>query len=188
MKLQDGDNRFRVLGRALEAAELWIDGKPVRRKSKFDYTKSDLDNADENKLTKMKSEPKEILAFPVYNYQTSKVEVLQLNQVTILRALDKYFHDEDWGDPQDYDIVIERSKIGDKVSYSVSPKPAKLLKPEVEDAWDEAYKAGFSIEALLTGGNPFGSKKPEESYTPAKKSDSTPSGNSLEDDLKEAGL
>ncbi len=161
MKLQDGENRIRVLGPAFEGAELWVNGKPLRRKTTDDFTPQELRDADINKMTNAKSTPKPILAFPVYNYEEGLVQILQISQVTILRELQKLFVDEDWGDPQEYALVINRGKTGQRVSYTVTPKPKQALKAEVEEAWKAIQNEGFNIDNLLTGANPFGTGSSE---------------------------
>ena len=162
MKLQDGENRFRILGPALEAAELWIDGKPVRKATVNDFTAAERNAADINNMTNQKGTPKEILAFPVYNFDQKAVQILQINQVTIQRELYRLAQDEDWGDPQDYSIVINRGKTGQKVSYTVSPKPKKELPAEAQEAW-AAVEPGFDISRMLTDGNPFSSEGASQS-------------------------
>lgn len=93
MKLSEPENKFRVLGSAITGFELWVKGKPIRNKSKDAFTPEQLENADINKFTGKKKIPQYFWAFPVYNYQTKNIEILELTQVTIMRGIDDYLKD-----------------------------------------------------------------------------------------------
>lgn len=147
MKLEKGENRFRVLDEGVSGMEWWVkkDGKskPIRKAFSERISPSELD-AD--------SKPKAFIAFPVWNYKTENVEILEITQKNIMRALQSYEADPDWGDLSGYDIKVLKEGDGFDTTYQVNPTPAKPMAKEVVEAF--AAKT-INLEALFTGENPF---------------------------------
>lgn len=153
LKLVEGENRFRVLGSAIVGYELWIDGKPFREKTKNEFTSKQLASADTNKFTGLKRLPAYFWAFPVYNYQTEKVQIFQVTQKTILRGIDDYLKDSDYGnDPREYDLTIIKDESKDKVEYRVKAKPPKELDKGIVAMYEGM---NINLDALYTGDDPF---------------------------------
>lgn len=155
MKLdKENENKFRVMGSAITGWELWIDGKPVRKKD-GEFTLEELNSADENPFSK--TEPKELKtpryfwAFPVYNYATESIQILELTQATIREGIKGYLEDEDYGkDVTKYDFVIKMNEDGK--GYTVRAKPPK----DIDEGMVKLYEdMGINLEALLEGADPF---------------------------------
>ena len=157
MKFIEGKNQFRVLDSAIVGFELWVGGKPVRRKGANEFTSNQLANADTNTFTGKKKTPQYFWAFPVFNYQTEKVEILEVRQVTIMRGMEDYLRDDDYGkDPKKYDFVVVRDEAGEKVEYRVNVKPPK----ELDEGILKLYKdLNINLNALFTGADPFAGEK-----------------------------
>ena len=151
MKFSEPENRFRVLDSAIIGWELWVEGKPLRKKEN-QWTADQFAGADINKFTGNKKTPQYFWAFPVYNYQTEKVEVLEITQVTVMRGMEDYLNDPDYGsDPKGYDFVVIKDE-GDKVEYRVKVKPPK----EIDEGITQLYKdMDINLDALYEGKNPF---------------------------------
>lgn len=147
LKLQEGDNLFRVLSSAVVGYEYFTEeNKPIRSKVPFKSTPG-------IKIKDGKPEsPKHFWAFAVWNYATDAVEILQLTQSTIRDAIQNLVQDEDWGNPKGYDIKITRSGSGLSTEYAVSPKPHKEVSPEIKSAYEAKT---INLEALFDGKNPF---------------------------------
>lgn len=165
MSLEDGKNRFRILDSTITGWEYWLnitkDGQtkphPFRVKSEEEIP-TDKEFSI-NKFTGKPKPPTYFWAFPVWNYSDERVQVLQLNQTTIRKGILALIKDEDWGDPKEYDLVIERTKNGDKVEYGVTPKPRKAL----DKAIVEKYKStAIDLTALFRDEEPFGAAKTEQ--------------------------
>jgi hypothetical protein len=124
------------------------ENKPVRSKTKWDKTPEDI---GEGKFGKQ--DPKHIWVLTVYNYTTKQVELCTIPQVGIQRALLQLDSNTKWGDLLEYDITITRSKVGDKVEYSVTPNPKAPLSDEVAEAIKEA--GTINVDAYFEGQNPF---------------------------------
>lgn len=149
MKLQDGDNVFRVLSSAITGFEYWnTESKPVRSHGAVEGTPADIKLDKEGNPTKVKH----FWAFVVWNYATKSVEILQLNQSSIQSAIGNLVSDVDWGDPKGYDIKVTRSGTGMETEYAVSPKPHKEVSEEVTKAFADKK---INLDALYTGANPF---------------------------------
>ena len=153
MKLQDGVNLIRIMSSAIIGYEYWTrDNKPVRLKEMPKETPDEIKTGDDGEPSKIKH----FWAFVVYNYATEAIEILQLTQVSIMKAIRDYAQDEDWGNPKGYDIKITRSGQKLDTEYIVSAKPAKELDKEVVKKF-EAKK--INLEALYEGKNPFEASK-----------------------------
>lgn len=148
-KLEQGDNKFRILGQAITGYEYFTnEKKPVRSAESFKETPNIGTNDD--------GTPKKVQhfwAFPVWSYKSGQVEVFEVTQKTIQAALAGYSADEDWGDVTSYDITI--NKKGEKLTteYNVRPSPKKPLAEEVVAVVNATAKP--KLEALFTNGNPF---------------------------------
>lgn len=140
MKLQTGDNKIRILGSAIVGYIDWDNKKPVRTKTRptefFDNEKP----------------PKHFWAFPVWDYATKSVKILEVTQTTIQGAIYELSHDENWGDPKEYDITIKKTGEKMETEYSVVPIPPKPLHAEIARLFAEAK---INLDALWTGGDPF---------------------------------
>ncbi len=150
-KLEQGDNKFRILGQAITGYEYFTDEKkPVRSATPFKETPNIGTNDDGS--TKKVSH---FWAFPVFNYKTNQVEVFEVTQKTIQASLAGYSADTDWGDVTSYDITI--NKKGEKLTteYNVRPSPKKPLSDEILAIVNSTAKP--KLEALFVNGNPFDS-------------------------------
>ena len=150
MKLQDGDNKIRIVTDAIVGWEYWKedngDRKPVRVKEMPEEVPAE---ATEDKYGNF---IKEFYAFGVYNYNEKKVQILQITQVSIQERLFDLDSNEDWGDLKGYDITITRNNEGGRVKYEVTPLPPKELSMEVANAVAEKP---MNLNALYEGKDPF---------------------------------
>ena len=147
MRLQDGDNIFRVLSSAITGYEYWTnESKPIRSKVPFENTPNI--KVVDGKPQKVKH----FWAFIVWNYATKNVEILELTQSTIMSAMTNLIADADWGSPKGYDIKVTRSGQGIETEYAVSPKPHKDTDPDILMAYADKK---INLNALYEGANPF---------------------------------
>ena len=94
---------------------------------------------------------------PVYNYNTSSVQVLEWNQSTITQALDEISQMEDYRDCMtEIDLVLKRTGQAKETRYSLNAVPRKKgATASIELAWKEAQEKGFDLTRLLEGGDVF---------------------------------
>jgi hypothetical protein len=147
MKFQEGANAFRVLSPAVFGYEYWNNSnKPVRSNAQFTSTPDA--KVDQNGQIKVSH----FWAFAVYNYQIKKIQILQINQKGIKEYIQGFNNNPKWGNPQGYDIVVNKSGAGVETSYTVMCEPHTPVAPEVL----EAYKGmNINLEALFSGSDPF---------------------------------
>ena len=166
-KLQPGENKIRILSKPILGHVFWerSDGtvkvygdkneqgdKPVRMR---------LEDSRPDKV-KDPTSWKEFWAMCIYNYSSKEIEILEITQVTIQRAIAELWHDEDWGSPRNYDLVINRVE-GEKTTYSVRAKPKSAFDAEVAKRFEEEE---INLNALYEGKDPF--KKEDLAETVAK--------------------
>lgn len=147
MKLEDGNNTFRILSSAVVGWEGWVEDEGKRKPERFamEEKPTDLRKFDGQKLN-------HFWAFAVYNYDSKKIQVLEVTQKTVQNAIKGYVDDEEWGDPKEYDITIK--KEGEKLTtkYSVIAKPHKELDPNIRQEYEETT---LDLEKLFIGEDPF---------------------------------
>jgi hypothetical protein len=154
MELEEGQNYFRVLASAIVGYEWWEDAGENGRKPTRVRTADEVPDAVKN-ATEKRAQAKHFWAFPVYNYQTKSIQVLELKQQTIMKAIEAFVKNPKWGNPQRYDLVIEKVKTGSKdwdVEYHVIPEPPTPLDAGIVEL---AKMVPVRLEALYDGGDPF---------------------------------
>ena len=150
MKLQDGENKFRILSKPIIGWEDWIENKPVRYSMKEKPAKP--------------HDPKKPLrhfwAFIVWNYAIEKIQILQITQASIRSSIECFCKDKDFGSPYFYDLKVYRKGEGMNTEYTVTP----LNKAPVTDKVKEEFEnTPINLEALMTGEDPFAMS---DKYTP----------------------
>lgn len=141
MKLQDGENKVRILSKPVVGWVDWKDKQPHRFQMKAKPEKP------------MGDKPiKHFWAFLVWNYADSTVQILELTQSTIQKAIGDLSKDEDWGAPFEYDIKITRKGKDLNTEYGVTPSPKKPLTDEMKKS---ALDKPANLEALFTGSDPW---------------------------------
>jgi len=165
-KLPDGGSvRFALLtDEPLEFYEAWGAANGANKPFRFDF-----EPTYEDVVAEMgEFEPREgrggpgtadvkfAIACPVYNYESGKVQVLQITQKSILKEIDQISQMEDYENLLEWDFTISKKGSGLLTEYTVRPVPRKKGSQEhVDAAWLEAKAEGFDISRLLSGGNPF---------------------------------
>lgn len=148
MKFKDGSNRFYVLGKAIIGWQYWnTEGKPVRQKSKFNGTPPDIKINKDGQPDRVKH----FWAFPVWNYEDKKLQVLEITQSGIQGSM-KLKIDNRGGDVSKFDFIITRTGEGLGTDYDVDIDVHQAF-PDEDLIKDRATY--LDLEALYTGGDPF---------------------------------
>jgi hypothetical protein len=168
-KVPDGGSvRFALLSdKPLEFFECW-GSHPDAEKDKpfrFDYqpTNEDLiaEMGDYTPRDRRDSpgtpDVKLTIAVPIWNHDEGEVQVLTVSQPSLLREFDSISQMEDYMDDLTaIDFELSRTGQAKKTRYALRPVPRrKGTTPAINTAWNDAEEAGFDINRLLTGGNPF---------------------------------
>lgn len=167
-KFVAGDNKFRFLSKPVMGYEYWnTEGKPVR-----------LHEFPEMKPANMRAGDviKHFWAMKVWNYRTGALEVLEFTQSTIQNAVLALAGSEDWGDPRDYDVTINKSGSGkENTKYSVMPSPKKPAPAAAlealasdENSLDDLFEADADedVEDLGEVGVPLAEKVAARDFRP----------------------
>lgn len=144
-KFVKGSNTFRILSPAVVGFEYWTkDKKPVRALEAWEEMPEDAKRAENGNFQK------HFWAFIVWNYEASKVQIMEITQTTIQNAIGAYVDNRKWGDPTKYDFVVTATGDGMEREYTVIAEPHS-----------EAPKSDISqinLGALFMGEDPFTSK------------------------------
>ena len=159
MKLAQGDNRFRVLGKAIVGNEYWVtfmsEGKEVRKPKRVR-----MDTIIP--VGEVEGSVKHFWAMPVFNYDSSKIQILTLTQKGLQKAITALVQNKKWGSPENYNLIINRVGEGLETEYMVTPEPTdedeeKMIaeiKKEYEEMGIQMNNLYISAE-FPYGGDPF---------------------------------
>ena len=165
-KLADGGSvRFALLtDEPLEGYESWGSSNGTNKPFRF----AEEPTYEDIKVEMGEFEPREgrggpgtadvkfFIAMPVYNYDSGKVQVLQITQKSIIKELDQISQMEDYENLLEWDFTVSKKGSGLLTEYTVRPVPRKKGSQEhIDAAWLEAKSEGFDITRLLDGTNPF---------------------------------
>ena len=142
MKLQEGENKIRILSSPVFGWEDWHDKKPVRYK----FNEKPLKPFDATKPVK------HFWAFIVFNYTEEEIQILSLTQSTVRKQIEALSKDADWGSPFEYDLKIIKTGKDKETKYNVNPLPHK---PVHEYIINQFHDRPCNLEALFTGEDPF---------------------------------
>lgn len=142
MKIQDGENKLRILCSPIIGWEDWRDKKPVRFRR---------DQKPEKPIDASKP-IRHFWAMIVWNYAMGKIQILEITQATIRHRIEELSKDREWGSPYKYDIKIIKSGSDQQTKYVVNPSPMKELDPAVKS---EFYRTPIQLDELYRSGDPF---------------------------------
>ena len=111
---------------------------------------------DEKGTVQGKSEEKAkfFWALPVYDYEAQSLKVWEITQKTIRDQISMLAGDDDFGNPNHYDIKVSRTGDGYDTEYKVNALPPKDLTKEVQEVIDTEL-IHIKMKELFTGGDPF---------------------------------
>lgn len=145
-KLQEGENRIRILSRPILGWEDWADKKPVR----YRFNQKPEHSIDASKPIK------HFWAFIVFNYHEEEIQIMQITQATLIRSIESLCKDSDWGSPFGYDIKIHKTGKDKETKYSLNPVPHKPIDPYIVKCF---HDRPINLEALFDSADPFAIQK-----------------------------
>ena len=152
LKLTPGKHRIRILSEAIAGYSWWIDTpEGGRRPQRI--------KMDGRPPVEYAESVKKFLAFAIYNYELSKIQVWEINQVSIQKELKALEVDSDWNNLMDFDLEIERTgQDKNTTRYRVTPKPKADPSTDVIEAVGKGLPA---LAALYEGTDPFATENVE---------------------------
>lgn len=155
MKLEKGSNKFRILTRPIDGYEYWVEidegRKPVR-----------IPKGEKIPVNEVDGQVKYFWAMVVYNYEAEAIQILQLTQKGIQKAIKEYSQHEDYGRPTTYDLTIKRTGDSMETRYSVIASPPKPLDEEIKKLYKETkidLNKLYASESEPYGGDPWSDKQ-----------------------------
>lgn len=142
LKFADGETRFRILSKPVIGWLDWKDKKPMRFQM----------NAKPEKPVDPAKPIKHFWAMLVWNYAVGRVQVLEITQATIQKAIENLSKDSDWGAPFAYDLKVTRKGKDKDTEYTITPAPKKVFAE-----FEAANAIKVCLAELFTGGDPFNS-------------------------------
>jgi len=123
------------------------DNKPVRSQELPEDT-SDI---------KKGAAVKHFWAFPVWNYNAKRVQILEITQKGIMQTMTSYIKNPNWGNPKEYDFIVNRTGTGmANTEYATAVNPKSPLDEKVA----EQYKnMNIDLTLLYVGEDPFNANK-----------------------------
>ena len=164
MKFVQGKNRIRFIGNPVSGFVFFgktkrDDGsetvKPYRRReSEGEFSLEEMINRDVRMKPDGEIEGQKYFVMGlVYNYQKQKLQVLEVTQKSILKALKSYVESEEYGHPSGYDLTIEKKGDGLNTEYTVIVSPPKPLSDEIVEA---VGNTSCDLQKIFDGEYPLG--------------------------------
>ena len=148
MRLQEGENRIRILCSPIIGWETWDTTPEGGRKPR----RTPMDKPFDISQVSDPENVKHFWAMAVWNYAEEKVQILEITQKGIQKTIRALAKDEDWGSPVNFDLVITREGKDLNTTYQVQPKPAKKIDTGITRLYEDMH---INLQALFTGDDPF---------------------------------
>jgi len=143
MKMQQGENRFRILSQPILGWEDWdVNRQPVR----YRFDEKPAKSIDPGKPAK------HFWSMIVWNYAVEQIQILTITQSTIQKPIQNLCLDSDWGAPYFYDIKVMMSGESKETKYQVNPVPHKPVTDAIKKAF---YDRWIELDALFDCADPF---------------------------------
>ena len=151
-KMQDGENRIRILSKPIVGWEDWTSDRKVFRFKMEDQPEKPLVDGNPIKI---------FWAMIVWNVKLGKIQIFQPTQKTIHGRIKELCNDEEWGVPINYDIKISKSGTDKLTKYIVNPCSKTPVSQDILKTFKETP---IQLEALFINADPF--KLDYKYYTP----------------------
>jgi len=174
LRLQTGENRFRILSRPLMGWLDWKDNKPLR----FPM------NEKPEKAIDPKKPIKHFWAMTVWNCNETKIQILEITQQTIQAAITDLSQKKEWGAPWNYDLVVTKKGSELTTEYHTTPIPPSPVAAEIRQALLEAR---IDLGMLMIGEDPFGAAQAKPAAGAAAPAVATPPAAAPAEQIAAAG-
>lgn len=149
IKLNPGENKFRILGLRLMYQTWSADGKPIRYRAiasgKMQKPKAlPFNGRAESKFGPEKW--KHVWYCLVWSYADQELKVLEIPQSTVQKQLTNLDADDDWGDLSNYDVKIVRTGEKMETEYNVIGIPPKPINKTIKEALETA---SINMDAIV---------------------------------------
>lgn len=159
-KLDDGDNKFIILSSVTLGYQYWnTDNKCIRLPEMPKSVPTDIGTDNEGKQKKVQH----FWAFAVYNLSTKQIQILEITQKRLMKALMDLSRDTDWGDPIfKYQVNIKKSGQKTETTFQAIPSPFTGDMPAIKQMYEESdidmskYFDKDEKDNPMVSANPYG--------------------------------
>lgn len=154
-QFKEGDTKFRIVCRPIAGWVDWKENKPLR------YRPSEKPQFSVDPEKPMKA----FWALYVWDYERKDLFILEVTQGSVIKSLQAYATDSDWGDFTGYDFKVKKEGSGKDTRYNLTALPHKEMAPETVQMLS---RSPIRLEALYEGKDPWtdliaGAEKPNSS-------------------------
>ena len=153
-KLEDGDNVFRVLSPATVGWKYWTDEKGEVLERPVKGCKSICVKTPQE----AKQPARHFWAFVVYSYKSNAIHLYEITQMGIMEAIQQFILNPNWGDPQGYDLIVNKTGTGLDTKYQISVNPKVELDQGILKLYQDMQ---IDLQALFRGEDPFKAESAE---------------------------
>lgn len=164
-KLEPGANKFRIVSDPVFGQEYWKtekdeqgnpvfgeNGKAKRKPIRVKLTETVPVSELEVDQWGNPGRVNHFMAMVVYDWKVGDFKIFSSVSKQVNAGIKTLVESEDWGDPKNYDIIINKTGSGRETKYSVMPSAKKPMPDNIMDALKEKT---INLDALFTGENPF---------------------------------
>lgn len=149
-KLEDGENKIRILSAPILGWMDWQGNKAVR----YQYEDKPKQSFDPKRPVK------HFWAVVIYDYASESILIWEITQASVRTSIEAYFRDSEWGNPYFYDLKISKTGSGMDTRYTVKALPHKMLPSTIKQLF---LKNRCRLEALFMGEDPWVTQFVDES-------------------------
>ena len=146
MKFKQGENRFRILGEPIFGWIGWKTNGEERRPFRFHREEKPVTTDFDKQRVNF------FWAIIVWNYNEEAIQILDITQFSIQKAIEALARNAKWGPPYDYDITVTRKGESLQTEYAVMPDPKTPVAKEIMEA---LIQKPINLNALYDGEDPF---------------------------------
>lgn len=147
---EQGTYRVRIVSQPVLGYSYWVEEGDKNRKVRVKFNEKDKIPAEvpADKVV-------HFWAVKIYNHTLKTVQVWEITQKSVMKAITSLTQDKDWGDPFAYDLKITKKGVGKQTEYTVTPSPKMQL---TDEETKQVAEAEVKLLNLFTGDNPFVAK------------------------------
>lgn len=142
-----GERRVRFVGEGITGVGGWYDKKPLR----FEEMPEELPELDPD-YNGQPGTLRRFIASVIWDYEDQEFKIWEITQRTIMDQLFKYMKDSDYGDPNNYDVKVDKSESSGRTKYTLVAAPPKPLPKTVASAYEQLH---CNLRALFDGEDPW---------------------------------
>ena len=156
-KIPEGNTTIRILDTPQLGWQGWKDTYKDSKKISSP-TRAKLDSEIGYKMEEFDNEIRDvkfIWAMTVYNYEEKAIQLWSIHQASIRKQISKLNQNQKWGNPNSYDITINREgKELSNTVYSLQPNPKEDIDPKI---WADflVWQEMFSWDNWWKSEDPF---------------------------------